>query len=55
MAPPETKLILCPINLRHAELDYSEYEEAVAMAKRRGGETDPDDGVPRVRAQPEHP
>ena len=36
MAPPETKLILCPINLRHAELDYSEYEEAVAMAKRRG-------------------
>ncbi|SES42629.1 Nucleotide-binding universal stress protein, UspA family [Tranquillimonas rosea] len=31
----ETKLILCPINLRHAEYDYGEYEEAVAMAQRR--------------------
>lgn len=31
----ETKLILCPINLRHTEFDYGEYEEAVAMAQRR--------------------
>ncbi|SLN10098.1 Universal stress protein F [Roseivivax jejudonensis] len=34
--PQETKLILCPINLRHTELDYSEYEQAVTMAKFRG-------------------
>lgn len=32
----ETRLILCPVNLRHAKLDYSAYEEAVAMSKRRG-------------------
>jgi len=31
----ETKLILCPINLRHSRLDYSAYEEAIAMARRR--------------------
>jgi len=31
----DTKLILCPVNLRHAKLDYSAYEEAAAMAKRR--------------------
>ena len=31
----ETKLILCPLNLRHAEFDYGEYEEAIAMAQRR--------------------
>ena len=34
--PRDTKLILCPVNLRHAKLDYRAYEEAVAMAKRRG-------------------
>lgn len=28
-------LILCPVNLRHAKVDYSAYEEAVAMARRR--------------------
>lgn len=33
---PETELILCPVNLRHVRLDYGAYEEAVAMAKRRG-------------------
>ena len=31
-----TKLILCPVNLRHLKVDYSAYEEAIAMAKRRG-------------------
>ena len=31
-----TKLILCPLNLRHVRLDYSAYHEAVAMAQRRG-------------------
>lgn len=31
-----TKLILCPINLRHAKLDVSAYLEAVEMAQRRG-------------------
>ena len=34
--PRDTKLILSPINLRHANLDFSGYEEAVAMARRRG-------------------
>lgn len=34
--PRDTKLILCPINLRHAKLDTSAYREAVAMARRRG-------------------
>ncbi|MDC1198864.1 universal stress protein [bacterium] len=33
--PRDTKLILCPINLRHVKLDYRAYEEAIAMAKRR--------------------
>ena len=32
----DTKLILCPLNLRHVKLDHSAYEEAVAMAQRRG-------------------
>jgi universal stress protein F len=31
----DTKLILCPVNLRHLKLDYSAYEEAVEMAQRR--------------------
>jgi universal stress protein F len=34
--PRETKLILCPVNLRHLALDNGAYDEAVAMAKRRG-------------------
>jgi universal stress protein F len=33
--PRDTKLILCPVNLRHLKLDCSAYEEAIAMAKRR--------------------
>lgn len=32
----ETRLILCPVNLRHVTLDCSAYEEAVAMARSRG-------------------
>ena len=31
----DTKLILCPINLRHAEWNTGAYWEAVAMARRR--------------------
>jgi universal stress protein F len=31
-----TSLILCPVNLRHLELDSSAYDEAVEMAQRRG-------------------
>jgi universal stress protein F len=34
--PRDTNLILCPINLRHAKLDDGAYQEAVAMARRRG-------------------
>ena len=34
--PRDTKLILCPVNIRHLKSDYSAYEEAVAMARRRG-------------------
>lgn len=34
--PRDTQLILCPINLRHTKLDNSAYEEASAMARRRG-------------------
>ena len=34
--PRDTKLILCPVNLRHVKLDYLAYKEAIAMAKRRG-------------------
>ena len=30
----DTKLILCPVNLRHAKLDTSAYHEALAMARR---------------------
>ncbi len=33
--PRNTKLIMSPINLRHANLDFSGYEEAVEMARRR--------------------
>ncbi|QFT63666.1 universal stress protein F [Roseivivax halotolerans] len=32
----ETKLILCPVNLRHAAVDFAAYDEAVEMARRRG-------------------
>ena len=32
----DTKLILCPLNLRHTKTNHSAYEEAVAMSKRRG-------------------
>ena len=32
----DTKLILCPLNLRHAKLETTAYNEAVAMARRRG-------------------
>lgn len=32
----ETRLILCPINLRHSEIAYGAYDEAVEMARRRG-------------------
>ena len=34
--PRQTKLILCPINLRHAQVDTRAYDEAVEMAGRRG-------------------
>ncbi|RBI77483.1 universal stress protein [Roseovarius sp. TE539] len=34
--PRETKLILCPVNLRHAQVEYNAYTEAVEMARRRG-------------------
>ncbi|MEM8811270.1 MAG: universal stress protein [Pseudomonadota bacterium] len=34
--PRDTNLMMTPINLRHANLDFSGYEEAVAMARRRG-------------------
>ena len=32
----DTKLILCPINLRHAKWSTDAYWEAVAMCRRRG-------------------
>ncbi|MEQ8255330.1 MAG: universal stress protein [Roseovarius confluentis] len=32
----DTELLLCPVNLRHLETHTRAYEEAVAMAKRRG-------------------
>ncbi len=32
----DTQLILCPVNLRHLEVDDRAYEEAIAMAERRG-------------------
>lgn len=31
----DTKLILCPVNLRHVKLDTTAFFEAVSMAKRR--------------------
>ncbi|MAQ36121.1 universal stress protein UspA [Thioclava sediminum] len=31
----QTKLILCPINLRHAQVEHHAYMEAVEMARRR--------------------
>lgn len=31
----DTRLILCPVNLRHAKTNDRAYEEAVAMAQRR--------------------
>ncbi|EDM72922.1 UspA [Roseobacter sp. AzwK-3b] len=34
--PRETKLILCPVNLRHVKFEYHAYQEAVEMAQRRG-------------------
>ena len=34
--PHDTRLILCPVNLRHLEIDRTAYEEAIAMARRRG-------------------
>lgn len=32
----DTRLILCPLNLRHAKVEYNAYREAVDMARRRG-------------------
>ncbi|TNF20127.1 MAG: universal stress protein [Rhodobacteraceae bacterium] len=32
----DTALILCPLNLRHARVEYNAYREAVDMARRRG-------------------
>ena len=32
----DVELLLCPVNLRHLETNTSAYEEAVAMAQRRG-------------------
>jgi len=34
--PRQTRLILCPLNLRHVQVEYSAYTEAVEMARRRG-------------------
>lgn len=34
--PRDTKLILCPVNIRHLQSHYGAYDEAVAMARRRG-------------------
>ena len=34
--PRQTKLILCPLNLRHVKLEHHAYQEAVEMAQRRG-------------------
>jgi universal stress protein F len=34
--PRDTKLILCPVNLRHAKTEHRAYEEAMTMAQRRG-------------------
>ena len=34
--PRQTDLILCPLNLRHVQVEYNAYTEAVEMARRRG-------------------
>lgn len=34
--PRQTRLILCPVNLRHVLMEYNAYTEAVEMARRRG-------------------
>jgi universal stress protein F len=34
--PRDTHLIMCPLNLRHSRMDCGAYDEAVAMARRRG-------------------
>ncbi|HKL64842.1 MAG TPA: universal stress protein [Roseovarius sp.] len=34
--PRQTCLILCPVNLRHVQVEYTAYTEAVEMARRRG-------------------
>ncbi|MDZ7710125.1 MAG: universal stress protein [Roseovarius sp.] len=34
--PRQTRLILCPVNLRHIQVEYNAYTEAVEMARRRG-------------------
>ncbi|WP_397543717.1 universal stress protein [Roseovarius salis] len=33
--PRQTKIILCPINLRHVQVEYNAYTEAVEMARKR--------------------
>jgi len=33
--PRDTTLILCPLNLRHAQTGFRAYEEAIGMARRR--------------------
>lgn len=34
--PRQTRLILCPVNLRHVQIEYNAYTEAVEIARRRG-------------------
>ncbi len=34
--PRDAELLLCPVNLRHLETNTRAYDEAVAMARRRG-------------------
>jgi len=34
--PRQTRLILCPVNLRHIQHEYAAYTEAREMAQRRG-------------------
>lgn len=34
--PRQTRLILCPVNLRHVRVEHNAYTEAVEMARRRG-------------------
>ena len=34
--PRQTRLILCPIHLRHIQVEHNAYEEAVEMCQRRG-------------------